>query len=289
MRAAPQRVLLAPMPGASPHALLQQRMSAPPLMQQAAGASPPPPQPQPTPHGGASASSSNSGSGSGSSGGATAPVGAPGGVIGVGDDDDGAYGSDGSDGGPRPPPAGVLVLRNVHKTYLLGIEGVPALRGVSVTVARGEFIVILGKSGGGKTTMLNMIGSVDRPTRGDIVIDGTRINARTPDTVLADVRLRKLGFVFQTFNLLPQLSALENVELPMILAGWGSRAGRRKRAVRLLTRVGMAERLHHTPAQLSGGEQQRVTIARSLANRPSLLLLDEPTGDLDTVNSQVRG
>lgn len=116
---------------------------------------------------------------------------------------------------------------------------------------------------------------------------GVRVDSKTPDSALAAIRLRKLAFVFQQFNLLPTLSALENVELPMVLAGWGSRTARRKRAIHLLSRVGMAERLHHTPAQMSGGEQQRVTIARALSNRPSVLLLDEPTGDLDTVNSQV--
>ncbi|RYG50351.1 ABC transporter ATP-binding protein [archaeon] len=174
---------------------------------------------------------------------------------------------------PSAQPNLVVHMRNVTKTYLLGIEGVPALRGVSVSIQRGEFIVILGKSGGGKTTMLNILGTVDKPTRGDLYISGVRVDAKTPDNVLADIRLRKLGFVFQTFNLLPALTAVENVELPMILANRGTAASRRKRAVRLLTQVGMAERLWHVPNQMSGGEQQRVTIARALANEPDILLL----------------
>lgn len=186
-----------------------------------------------------------------------------------------------------PPSEVVLRMRNLHKTYLLGIEGVPALRGVTVDVQQGEFICILGKSGGGKTTMLNVIGTVDRPTRGDMYLCGTRIDSKTSDATLAQLRLMDLGFVFQTFNLLPTLTALENVELPMVLAGWGTPGKRRARAQQLLARVGMSERLHHTPSALSGGEQQRVTIARALANSPRVLLLDEPTGDLDTVNTSI--
>ncbi|CAE7938742.1 abcH2, partial [Symbiodinium sp. KB8] len=169
----------------------------------------------------------------------------------------------------------VIVLRNVHKTYLLGIEGVPALRGVTVDIKRGEFIVILGKSGGGKTTMLNIMGTIDRPTRGDVYLCGHRVHSKTKDQDLANVRLHRLGFVFQTFNLLPSISAIDNVETPMVLAGKLSKAARRKKAKELLERVGM------------GGEQQRVTIARSLANDPDILLLDEPTGDLDTRNGEI--
>lgn len=191
-----------------------------------------------------------------------------------------------SDEGP-PPPDVVLRLRNVHKTYLLGLEGVPALRGVSLDVRAGEFIVILGRSGGGKTTLLNVLGTIDRPTRGELYVAGARVDARTPDAALARLRLLSLGFVFQAFNLLPGLTAAENVELPLVLAGAGTPAARAARARRLLARVGMAERAAHSPAQLSGGEQQRVTIARALANAPRILLLDEPTGDLDTVNSAI--
>jgi len=181
----------------------------------------------------------------------------------------------------------VAELRNVHKTYLLGIEGVPALRGVSLSVHRGEVVLILGKSGGGKTTLLNMLGTVDKPSRGEVVLSGRRISSKTPDDVLASIRLHNLGFVFQTFNLLPSMTAVENVEMPMVLAGMLTKKERRARATDLLHRVGMGHRLDHFPSQLSGGEQQRVTIARALANKPPILLLDEPTGDLDTKNSDI--
>lgn len=180
----------------------------------------------------------------------------------------------------------IVVLRNVHKTYLLGIEGVPALRGVSLTIKRGEFVVILGKSGSGKTTMLNVIGTIDVPTRGDLYLCGTRVTPKTTDYDLARTRLVDLGFVFQTFNLLPAMTAAENVEMPMVLAGV-PKSTRKSRAKELLQHVGMGHRYDHTPAQMSGGEQQRVTIARALSNRPKVLLLDEPTGDLDTVNSNI--
>jgi putative ABC transport system ATP-binding protein len=179
----------------------------------------------------------------------------------------------------------VVKLRNVHKTYLLGTEGVPALRGVSLTVARGEFIVILGKSGGGKSTMLNIIGTIDRPTRGDMLLCGERVTAETPDSVLARIRLAHCSYVFQAFNLIPTLTATENVTLPMTIGGF--QGDRRGRAQYLLRAVGLEHRLDHKPAQMSGGEQQRVTIARSLANDPELLLADEPTGDLDSSNSAI--
>jgi len=181
----------------------------------------------------------------------------------------------------------VVSLRNIHKTYLLGIEGVPALRGVTATIYKGEFVCIFGTSGGGKTTMLNIIGTIDRPTKGDIFLCGTHITPRTPDKLLSELRLRKMGFVFQTFNLLSAMTAVENVELPMILQGNMNSKERRERAMKLLERVGMKERANHLPSQLSGGEQQRVTIARAMANNPDILLLDEPTGDLDTHNTAI--
>jgi len=181
----------------------------------------------------------------------------------------------------------VIFLNNIHKTYLLGIEGVPALRGVSLSVRKGEFVCIFGTSGGGKTSLLNVIGTIDKPTKGEMWLNGVRITNHTTDEEFARLRLKHLGFVFQTFNLLSSLTALENVEMPMILLGELSREERRARAMELLAAVGMEDRVDHLPAQLSGGEQQRVTIARAMANKPSVLLLDEPTGDLDTVNTSI--
>jgi len=187
----------------------------------------------------------------------------------------------------REDDALVITMKNIHKTYLLGVEGVPALRGVSMSVRRGEFLIIYGTSGGGKTSLLNIMGTIDKPTKGSMRICSTRISRSTTDTELSEIRRRRLGFVFQTFNLLSSLTALENVMLPMILAGNHSASERKQRAIQLLNRVGMGKRLNHLPSQLSGGEQQRVTIARSIANEPDILLLDEPTGDLDTVNTTI--
>jgi ABC-type lipoprotein export system ATPase subunit len=178
-----------------------------------------------------------------------------------------------------------LMLNNVHKTYLLGVEGVAALRGVSLKVNRGEFVMLLGKSGSGKTSLLNLIGTIDRQTRGDLRVCNTWLRPATSDADLAKLRLTRLGFVFQTFNLIPSMNALDNVALPMLLAGEYSRQQAYTRAEKLLNDVGMGSRKTHVPSQLSGGEQQRVTIARALANKPDLLLLDEPTGDLDSENT----
>ncbi|EGR29525.1 hypothetical protein IMG5_154130 [Ichthyophthirius multifiliis] len=179
-------------------------------------------------------------------------------------------------------PNKIISIKNVHKTYILGVEGVTALRGVTVDIKEGEFVTILGTSGGGKTTLLNIMGTIDKPTKGDVYICGQKIKNNTDDKFLASLRLTKLGFVFQTFNLIQSLTALENVELPMILRGELSKDQIRKRAIQLLTQVGLKERINHFPNQLSGGEQQRVTVSRSLSNNPRILLLDEPTGDLDT-------
>jgi putative ABC transport system ATP-binding protein len=181
----------------------------------------------------------------------------------------------------------VVNIRNVHKTYLIGIEGVPALRGVSLKVKRGEFLIILGTSGGGKTTLLNMIGTIDTPSRGDIKLFDTLIRSNTSDEILSSIRLDQVAFVFQSFNLLPSLNVVENVELPMKIKGELSTQEMRKRALDLLSKVGLSNRLSHFPNQLSGGEQQRVTIARALSNKPKILLLDEPTGDLDTKNTDI--
>lgn len=177
-----------------------------------------------------------------------------------------------------------IKLENVHKTYLLGVEGIAALRGVDLEVKKGEFLMICGTSGGGKSTMLNIIGTIDKPTKGRVTICKKIITPRTSDDELARIRLENLGFVFQTFNLLSTMTAVENVELPLTFLGYRS-SKRKEIATKLLQSVQMGERLNHYPNMLSGGEQQRVTIARAMANSPGLLLLDEPTGDLDTLNT----
>jgi len=168
---------------------------------------------------------------------------------------------------------------DLKKTYMLGKVPVEAVRGVSMKVEAGDFVSILGPSGSGKSTMLNLIGALDKPTSGKLLIDGVDIS-KLNDNQLADLR-RRIGFVFQFFNLIPRLTARDNVELPMTIADM-SRAQRRKRAVELLENVGLRVRVNHKPAELSGGQQQRVAIARALANDPKFLLLDEPTGNIDS-------
>ena len=152
-------------------------------------------------------------------------------------------------------------------------------------IRKGEFVMIRGPSGGGKTTLLNIIGTIDLPSDGEVFIFGDAVTSKSTDTYLAGLRLTRIGFVFQTFNLLATMSAFENVELPMTVAGKLSVEERTERAMELLKLVGLQDRVNHLPSELSGGEQQRVTIARALANEPGLLLLDEPTGDLDTFNT----
>eukprot|EP00659_Diplonema_papillatum_P002926 gene2926-4597_t len=181
----------------------------------------------------------------------------------------------------------VISCENIQKTYLLGTEGVTALRGVSLDVMEGEFLVIYGTSGGGKTTLLNILGTIDQPTKGNLAVMGNRLTARTPDSVVADLRLHDMGFVFQTFNLLSTMTAAENVQIPMVLSGRMSLSDQKQKVRDLLESVGMSERADHYPSMLSGGEQQRVTIARAMANTPKVLLLDEPTGDLDTKNTKI--
>jgi len=174
----------------------------------------------------------------------------------------------------------VIRVENLEKTYHLGRVFIPALRGVSFAVDKGEFTVVMGPSGSGKTTLLNLIGAIDRPTRGQVFIDGRDITT-LDEGELTKLRRHKIGFIFQFYNLIPSLTALENVELPMLTAGV-PRKEASKRALNLLETVGLRERAEHLPDELSGGEQQRVTIARALANKPSVILADEPTGDLDT-------
>jgi len=174
----------------------------------------------------------------------------------------------------------VIEFRDLTKIYVMGEEEVPALAGVSLTIERGEYVAVIGPSGSGKSTLMNILGGLDRPTSGSYRFEGEEVG-EFGDDALADFRRRRIGFVFQSFQLLPRLTALQNVELPMIYAGLG-RSDRRARAAELLDRVGLASRMGHRPTQLSGGQQQRVAIARSLANRPDLLLADEPTGALDT-------
>ncbi len=174
----------------------------------------------------------------------------------------------------------VIQVENLVKTYQLGKISIPALRGISFDVAKGEFLVVMGPSGSGKTTLLNLVGAIDKPTSGKISIDDRDITT-LGEGELTKLRRHKIGFIFQFYNLIPALTALENVELPMLTAGI-SRKDASKRASQLLETVGLAERVGHLPDELSGGEQQRVAIARALANKPSVILADEPTGDLDT-------
>ena len=173
----------------------------------------------------------------------------------------------------------VVEATNVTKTYMLGKIPVEALRGVNLKVETGDFVSILGPSGSGKSTMLNLIGALDKPTSGTLLIDGVDIG-KLSDNQLADIRL-KIGFVFQFFNLIPRLTAHDNVELAMSIANV-DKAEKRKRALELLETVGLKDRVNHKPAELSGGQQQRVAIARALANNPKFLLLDEPTGNVDS-------
>jgi putative ABC transport system ATP-binding protein len=173
----------------------------------------------------------------------------------------------------------IVETADLKKTYILGKVPVNALQGVNLKVEKGDFIAILGSSGSGKSTLLNMIGALDKPTQGKILING--VDASTlNDNQLADLR-RSIGFVFQFFNLIPRLSARGNVELTLAIAGQG-KAERRKRAEELLETVGLKDRMNHKPAELSGGERQRVAIARALANNPGFLLMDEPTGNIDS-------
>jgi putative ABC transport system ATP-binding protein len=182
-----------------------------------------------------------------------------------------------------PEPRPVIQLDHIHKTYTMGDVEVHALRGVSLDIREGEFVAIMGASGSGKSTMMNIIGCLDRPTRGTYILDGEDVSQMSKDE-RADIRCQKIGFVFQGFNLLSRTSALENVELPMLYLGVDS-AARHERAMEALAAVGLSGREQNHPNQLSGGQQQRVAVARSLVNNPALILADEPTGNLDSRTS----
>ncbi len=183
---------------------------------------------------------------------------------------------------PQPPTDDIVVMEDIRKVYDTGKIKVEALKGVSFTIKKGEFVAIVGPSGSGKSTLMNLLGCLDTPTSGAYRLAGEPVAGLTRDA-LADVRNRRVGFVFQAFNLLPQITALENVAMPMLFGGVPARE-RRERAANLLGKVGLADRLDHRPTELSGGQMQRVAVARALAMTPDMLLADEPTGNLDSTS-----
>ncbi|QDO94114.1 ABC transporter ATP-binding protein [Formosa sediminum] len=177
----------------------------------------------------------------------------------------------------------VIEISNIIRDFKLGQETVHVLKGIDLTIKRGDYIAIMGPSGSGKSTLMNLLGCLDTPTAGTYVLNGKDVSKMTDDD-LAEIRNTEIGFVFQTFNLLPRTTALDNVALPMVYAGY-SKADRTKRAEEVLTEVGLADRMDHKPNQLSGGQRQRVAVGRALVNKPSIILADEPTGNLDSKTS----
>jgi putative ABC transport system ATP-binding protein len=177
----------------------------------------------------------------------------------------------------------VIEISNLTKTYIMGLEKVNALKGVTIDINKNEYVALMGPSGSGKSTLMNLIGCLDTPTSGSYILDGNNVSSMS-DSELAEVRNKQIGFVFQTFNLLPRMSALENVALPLVYAGM-SKTAREKRAAEVLQIVNLGDRMTHKPNELSGGQRQRVAIARALVNNPSIILADEPTGNLDTKTS----
>jgi len=177
----------------------------------------------------------------------------------------------------------IIETIDLNKTYVMGSEKVEALKSITVDVYSNEYVALMGPSGSGKSTLMNLIGCLDTPTHGDYILNGVNVSSMT-DNELAEVRNKEIGFVFQTFNLLPRISSLDNVALPLVYTGW-SKKKRQERAMEVLEIVGLGDRVHHRPNELSGGQRQRVAIARALVNDPAIILADEPTGNLDTKTS----
>lgn len=178
---------------------------------------------------------------------------------------------------------GIINVKNLKKTYVMGLEKVHALQDITIEIKKNEYVALMGPSGSGKSTLMNLLGCLDSPTSGDYILNQTNVSTMT-DSELAEVRNKEIGFVFQTFNLLPRLSALENVALPLVYAGL-NKSQRHEKAYDALSAVGLGDRVTHKPNELSGGQRQRVAIARALVNDPSIILADEPTGNLDTKTS----